>query len=131
MNQLVDKLELNDKVTFYGNVTDNRAWYDNIDIFLSNGYSEGWQVSLIEAMASGCYCLSHQWAGADEYLPPENLYFTGFELQQRVLAYCAMPEAEKQQQIACLREKVEANFDMTKTKVQIRELVENAEKGAA
>ena len=131
LNQLVDKLELNDKVTFYGNVTDNRAWYDNIDIFLSNGYSEGWQVSLIEAMASGCYCLSHQWAGADEYLPPENLYFTGFELQQRVLAYCAMPEAEKQQQIACLREKVEANFDMTKTKVQIRELVENAEKGAA
>lgn len=124
LKQLVNNLQLNDKVTFYGNVTDNKAWYENIDIFISNGYSEGWQVSLIEAMASGCYCLSHQWAGAAEYLPANNLYFTGNEFQQRVLAYYDLPEAKKQAQLACLRQITEENFDMAKTKVRMRELVE-------
>jgi glycosyltransferase involved in cell wall biosynthesis len=127
--QLVAKLDLGERITFYGNVSDNKAWYENIDIFISNGYSEGWQVSLIEAMASGCFCLAHQWAGADEYLPAVHLYFTGTEFQQRVLTYCDWTADEKQQQLVCQRQIVAENFDMAQTKVRIRELVEKV--GAA
>ena len=77
-------------------------------------------------MASGCYCLSHQWAGADEFLPPENLYFTGTEFQQRMLAYLDLPESEKKRQMTCLRKIVEEHFDMAKTKVKVRKLVEKS-----
>ncbi len=75
LRELVENLGLQEKITFYGNVTDNAAWYKEIDLFISNGYSEGWQVSLIESMASGCYSVVHRWPGADELLPAENLYF--------------------------------------------------------
>lgn len=124
LHQLVARLGLQAKITFYGNVTDNAAWYRNIDVFISNAYSEGWQVSLLEAMASGCYCLAHQWAGADELLPPENLYVTDREFQQSVLAYIALPESERQQRLVCLRQIVEQHADMAQTQVKIRQVVE-------
>jgi hypothetical protein len=38
----------------------------------------------MEAVASGCYCLSHDWDGADELLPAENLYLTDSQLRQSV-----------------------------------------------
>lgn len=124
LHQLVARLGLQAKITFYGNVTDNAAWYQNIDVFISNAYSEGWQVSLLEAMASGWYCLAHQWAGADELLPPENLYVTDREFQQSVLAYTALPESERQQRLVCLRQIVEQHADMAQTQVKIRQIVE-------
>ncbi len=124
LHQLVEKLGLQERVTFDGKVTDNAAWYDKIDVFISNAYSEGWQVSLIEAMASGCYCVSHQWAGADELLPPETLYFTDREFQEIVLAYGELPEAERQQRIACLRQLAERHCDIANIQIQIRQVVE-------
>lgn len=124
LKQLVDRLGLQERITFDGKVTDNAAWYGKIDLFISNAYSEGWQVSLIEAMASGCYCVSHQWAGADEYLPPECLYFTDSQFAQIVLAYCHLSETERQARLAGLRQRAETHFNMAHTRVRIRELVE-------
>jgi glycosyltransferase involved in cell wall biosynthesis len=82
-------------VTFYGHVEKPEDWYPRIDIFISNGYSEGLQVSPMEAMATGCYCLSHHWDGADELLPVEQLYFTDRELQDLVLQHVDRTEAER------------------------------------
>ena len=121
---LVDRLGIGEQVTFYGAVEDPASWYQNIDIFVSNSYSEGLQVSPMEAMASGCFCLSHWWDGADELLPTPNLYFTDKELIEEIEAYIKLPDDEKLERCALLQGKVQDRFDIDKTKVEIRTLVE-------
>ena len=121
---LVENLQLQDKVIFDGHVSDPENWYGKVDIFISNSYSEGLQVSPIEAMASGCYCLSHHWDGADELLPEENLYYANSELIEKIESYVNLSEGEKRDKIAALRGRVCNNFDVDKTKIQIREVVE-------
>jgi glycosyltransferase involved in cell wall biosynthesis len=88
---LVTKLNLIDQVTFYGHVTDPQVWYQKIDIFISNSYSEGLQVSPMEAIASGCYSLSHHWDGADELIPSDALFFSERELVEKICLYDEMP----------------------------------------
>jgi glycosyltransferase involved in cell wall biosynthesis len=122
--RLVKKLGLQDSVTFAGHVADAAAWLQNIDIFISNSYWEGQQVALLEAMATGCYCLSHFWAGAEEMLPSENLYINEAELQQKIVEYYEKSEAEKQCCQARLRSIACERFDIERTKVQIRHVVE-------
>ncbi len=124
---LVDKLNLRDKITFYDFIEQPEDWYHSIDIFISNSYSEGLQVSPIEAMATGCYCLSHHWDGADELLPEENLYFTGTELKEKILEYCNITEEERQQRKVNLRSMVDNKFNIDKTKIQLRKVIEEAQ----
>jgi len=124
MHSLVRRLGLESKVTFYENVPDPHNWYPKIDIFLSNSYSEGLQLAPMEAMASGCYTLSHRWDGADELLPDDNLYLTGTELRQRIIEYSQADEAEKLRRRQALRLIVCEKFDLNQVKVQIRQLVE-------
>ena len=95
VSQLVDRLGLRDKVTFYGHVDRPESWYRLIDVFVSNGYSEGLQVSPMEAMASGRYCLAHRWDGAEELLPASNLFVTNGELVERLLRYADMSASER------------------------------------
>lgn len=126
LQRLVQKLQLQDKVTLYGEVTKSAEWYRQIDVFVSNSYSEGLQVALMEAMASGCYCVSHHWDGVEELLPNEHLFFTDSELQEKILRYLELPPAiqaqyqEKMRQIAC--EKI----DYRLTQNQIRRVIEQA-----
>lgn len=124
LKDLVRSLYLEDKVTFYGHVSDPQNWYQKIDIFISNSYSEGLQVAPMEAMASGCFCLSHRWAGAEELLPEEYLYITGDELRDKVLWYSGLSEREKQDQSARMRQIACDKFDLNQTIVQIRETIE-------
>ena len=122
--RLVDKLNLQDSIIFYEYVTDSPAWLQNIDIFISNSYWEGQQVSLLEAMATGCYCLAHHWDGAEEILPPENLYFTEAELMQKIIEYSKNPEAKRQDGQTLMRNIALQKFDIERTKVQIRGIIE-------
>jgi glycosyltransferase involved in cell wall biosynthesis len=110
-------------ITFYGHVSDPQSWYKNIDIFVSNSYSEGLQVAPMEAMASGCYCLSHRWEGADELVPEASLYYTNQELQDKLLHYCDLNESEKQKARAHMREIACDRFDLEQTKAQIRKTI--------
>lgn len=126
---LVGMLGLQEKVIFYGHVKDAQAWYGNIDVFISNSYSEGLQVSPMEAIASGRYCLSHLWEGADELLSPESLFLTQDELVNKLLAFDDLSAAGRQEQLDCQQSIVRERFDVNKIKVQVRELVE--EVGAA
>jgi len=124
LRHLVTDLKLEDRVIFYGDVTDAPAWYSKIDIFISNSYSEGLQVSPMEAIASGVYCLSHRWDGAAELLPEENLFQTENELICKILDYAqASPEDQKARKQRLLNQ-VQDRFDMQKIKVQIRSVVE-------
>jgi glycosyltransferase involved in cell wall biosynthesis len=126
VRQLVDRLGLRDKVTFYGHVTEPEHWYPKIDVFISNGYSEGLQVSLLEAMASGCYSLSHHWEGADELMPGENLYFTNSELVEQILRHADKSDAERLGDRERMRAIVCDGFDVDRTKVAIRRVIEEA-----
>jgi glycosyltransferase involved in cell wall biosynthesis len=124
--RLVEKLNLQEKVTFYGNVPNPENWYGKLDLFIANGYSEGLQVSPMEAMAAGTYCISHWWDGADELLPPSHLYYSEREMAELILAYAALPEVEKQAQMAVLRRRVENQFNMAQISSAIRQVIEAA-----
>ena len=126
LHDLVKGLNLQDKVTFYGSITEPSVWFQNIDIFISNSYSEGLQVSPLEAMASGCYCLSHRWAGADELLPEPYLYYTDRQMQEKIIQYCQISDTEKQQRRDAMRSIVCDKFNVLKTRTKIREIIESA-----
>lgn len=123
---LVRRLGLGESVTFHGPVTDTPAWLRGIDIFVSNSYWEGQQVALLEAMASGCYCLSHGWPGADEVLPGSNLYTTEAELIGKIVEYGGLSEIEQQRRLHEMRALACDRFDIEHTKKRIREELEAA-----
>ncbi len=124
MQVAVEKLKLQDRVTFYGKTNDPEQWYQNIDIFISNSYSEGLQLAPMEAIASGKFALLHNWDGADELLPDDYLFLTDNELITHINCFCDLPEPERQKhrdrQLAIVRQ----NFDINKIKSQIRQVVE-------
>ncbi|MCK4827119.1 glycosyltransferase, partial [bacterium] len=81
-------------------------------------------VAPMEAMASGCFVLSHHWAGADELLPEENLFYTDTELREKILKYCNDSETRKQSLRDKMRILVSEKFDIERTKTQIRAVIE-------
>jgi glycosyltransferase involved in cell wall biosynthesis len=125
LHRLVDNLNLRECVTFDGYVDQPETWYSKIDIFISNSYSEGLQVSPMEAMASGCYTLSHFWDGADELLPEEFLYYTNSELKDKILDYYDLSEKERFRWQKMQMDLVRDKFNIESTKQQIRLLVED------
>ena len=120
---LVRRLGLGESVTFHGPVADTPAWLRGIDMFVSNSYWEGQQVVLLEAMVSGCYCLSHGWLGVDEVLLVPNLYTTEDQLIGKIVEYAGMSEAERGRRQRELRDVACARFDLDDTKRRIREEV--------
>jgi glycosyltransferase involved in cell wall biosynthesis len=109
---LVKQLKLESRITFYGNVHDTWNWYPKVDVFISNSFSEGLQVAPMEAMAMGCYVLSHHWHGADELVPTENLFFTDRDMQEKLLRYFSLPEADKQQATEEMHRRACERFDI-------------------
>ena len=123
---LVKELGLERSVTFDGHVTDAPAWFQNIDIFVSNSYSEGLQVAPMEAMASGCFCLSHRWSGAEELVPEENLFFLNTELIEKILHFSNLPQEQRVTSRALMREIAVQKFDIENTKAQIAQTIVDA-----
>lgn len=129
LRDTVQRLGIQDNVTFYGHIDPIKRFYPNIDVFISNGFSEGLQVSAVEAMACGRYVLSHFWPGADELLPEEYLYFTNGQLTEKILAYHETSAEYKAQQTVYMRNRMLDKFNLDKTKVEIRRLVESIHAG--
>ncbi len=125
LHDLVARLGLSEKVKFYGHVEDPSAWYRNIDIFISNSYSEGLQVSPMEAIASGRYCLSHKWDGADELLDGDHLFITDQELITRIHFYADQSPAKRAEIRRLQHQRVVQNFNIKDTKRHIRAIVED------
>jgi glycosyltransferase involved in cell wall biosynthesis len=108
---LIEKLGLSDAVTLRGFVADIARWYHDIDVFLSNSFWEGQQNALLEAMASGCYCLSHCWGGAEEILPAEYLFDSDAVLRAKLMHYAELPDADRCQAGVQVRTIVEERFE--------------------
>lgn len=124
VERLVKQLGLQAHVILEGQVNDMPTWLQKIDLFISNSFWEGQQVALLEAMAAGCYCLSHFWDGAEEMVPTANLFITESELQQKIVAYAALPEREKLHLQTQLRTLACERFDINQTKRQVCQVVE-------
>ena len=78
----------------------------------------------MEAMASARYVLSHQWDGAEELVPPEQLFLTSSQLNARILEYAGLSEAERRSRQAAMRARACELFDMEHIKSQIRTVIE-------
>lgn len=128
MHGLVKRLGIENRVAFYGKVSDTGRWFENIDIFVSNSYSEGLQVALMEAMACGCHCLAHGWDGVEEILPAENIFYSGNELQEKLLEFSDKPEAERLLHRSRMRDIVDRQHNIHDTKKEIRRAIEDAGK---
>jgi glycosyltransferase involved in cell wall biosynthesis len=131
VRHLVRKLDLEEHVLFHGHVVDTPQWFRQIDIFISNSYSEGQQVALLEAMAAECCCFSHTWDGAEEVVPPDHLYTTSAELQAKIGDYVQQPEEERQRRRARMRTIAAQRFDIETTKARIRAVIDETLSGRA
>lgn len=129
MQNLIAKLHLEEYVAFDGYVENVSDWLQSVDVFISNSYWEGQSIAVIEAMASGCYCLSHCWDGVEEVLPPEQIFTTDSDLRAKLLAYAALPEADRQQAQARMRGIAEEKFDERRMVRQIIEVIERVARG--
>jgi glycosyltransferase involved in cell wall biosynthesis len=124
IKHLVNDLGIEEKVTFYGHITEPWNWYPKIDIFISNSYSEGLQVAPMEAMACGCYPLVHRWRGSDELVPEDNLYFTGQDLIKKIVQYNALTDHDKKKVRQQMRLIAYEKFNKEDTKIRMRALIE-------
>ena len=130
LHDTVTRLGMKDSVVFYGHVNQPKNWYGNVDVVISNGYSEGLQVSPLEAMSSGRFVLSHFWPGADEMLPEKYLYFTNAQLANLIKEYDESSEAYKVEQSLFMRERILQHFNIDQSKRVIRQLVEEVAAGS-
>jgi len=125
ITEAVKKLNLQDYITLHGHVTDTERWLREIDIYLSNSFWEGQSVALIEAMASGCYALSHFWAGSEDILPATNIYGRDDELVEKLIAYSELSAAEKENRRQAMRTLACQHYDIRDTSQQIRQLIDD------
>ncbi|PKN83793.1 MAG: hypothetical protein CVU46_16045 [Chloroflexi bacterium HGW-Chloroflexi-8] len=109
---LVSNLGIKDSVIFHDHIIDQTKWFDEIDIFISNSYSEGLQVSPLEAMARGRFCLSHNWDGANELLPTDYLFELNTDLIEKILTYAELSENNKLKTLQLQRQMVEEKFNI-------------------
>lgn len=121
---LPSRLGIEKSVIFYGHIQNAADFHKKIEIFISNSYSEGLQVSPMEAILSGCYCFAHYWPGAEELLPKENLFFTNEEFGQKILKFESLPDHEKQACQFQLRSQVLRKSNSSLISRQIRECIE-------
>lgn len=124
LQSAVHKLDLQDHVIFHGWVGEPEIWLQKMDILISNSFWEGQQNALIEAMAVGCYCLSHFWDGAEEILPDEYLYSTEADLVKKLVGYYHLPDASRIEHQARLRKLAIQKYDILETGQKYREMIE-------
>jgi glycosyltransferase involved in cell wall biosynthesis len=120
---LVERLGIASNVAFHDHVSDPKNWFAMIDILISNSYSEGLQVSPMEAMSSGVFCLSHHWDGADELLPEKYLFDLPSNLREKILGYADSSEQQKMDERKFQRRMVEQKFNIQKISREILHVV--------
>ena len=121
---IVLELGIEKHVEFAGEIIETPTWLQQRDIFISASFSEGQQLSLIEAMASGCYCLSHCWDGSEEILPRENIFTTDSDLRKKLIDYASWSSGRKEEAQVGMRRIAESRFDESMVVRSIGNMVE-------
>ncbi|MEL7023464.1 MAG: glycosyltransferase family 4 protein [Pseudomonadota bacterium] len=126
IRSLIKMLDVEDHVILEGHVDNPETWYGNIDVFISHSYSEGLQVAPMEAMAMGCYCVSHRWEGAEELVAQENTYLTASELSSLLRHFHEASDDERIRLCHESRAFAMRNFDIVKTVESVCAVVDRA-----
>ena len=129
LRRLPAELGVEHRVAFYDHVDDTASWYSNIDVFVSNSYSEGLQVAPMEALACGKYCLSHRWEGAQELLPESCLFWDDAELLERLEDYWSLPPERKAEVASEMRALAEKRFDSDRMSREVESVLGAACRG--
>lgn len=96
LTNLVAQLDLDNNVTFVGNIEDVSGFLNRLDVFVLPSRSEGFGISLVEAMAMGLPCVASRLEGPAEVLEdgacgvlfdPENAVDLAFQLKQLLQHY--------------------------------------------
>lgn len=130
VHELIDKLGLGNAVFQYAPRPDVWNWLPSMDVFISNSYWEGLQVALLEAMACGCYCLSHQWGGAEEALPLRSLFLSEADLVDKLVTYADLPPQDKLHERLALRSIAEATFGLQPYIDAVDKVIQDASQGS-
>jgi glycosyltransferase involved in cell wall biosynthesis len=69
---LVDELDLNSEITFTG-FQDSAEWYPKFDMFVLSSISEGFPLTILEALSSGIPCIATNVGGIPEILSNDFL----------------------------------------------------------
>ncbi len=88
-------LGLRDRVEFAAHNPHPQAFFDRIDIILSNSRAESFHAVVAEGMSCGCYPVVHDWPGARDLYPESQIYATRSAFLAIVRRYEAMSRSER------------------------------------
>lgn len=86
IEQMVEKLHLEDNVKFYGWVDDLENWVQDKHFVLSTSIHEGHPAGIMEAMAAGLKPLIHNFYAAEEMYPRRYIFNTLDEFADMVMS---------------------------------------------
>jgi len=106
LQELVKKLNLENKVTIYGFVDNKIKWLNSMDIIVSNSIHESFHYTLHEGALCGCYPLSHFWDGVEEFLPLENIYSSQDDFVTKVIEVSNMKKEKRLSKLEKIQERI-------------------------
>jgi glycosyltransferase involved in cell wall biosynthesis len=120
--ELVDSLGLKGDVVFKG-FQDSSKWYHKFDLFILPSLSEGFPLTILEALSSGVPCLATNVGGVPEILEADLLVerwdYEGLATKISVL----LQDAERRYELGSRgRRLVESKFNVSKMVDEYREL---------
>ena len=119
MKSAIDRFGLRHKL--YGYV-DLPAWLHDKEYFVTHSMDEGCPVALLETMASGLICLSHENRVAKEILPDQYCYRYDDELISKLRFFKGLPDQERFEHKLKMRKIVESQFDVKEQANAFRKL---------
>jgi glycosyltransferase involved in cell wall biosynthesis len=121
MNHIITEMGLNDFITFYGHQNNILQWLQKMHYVACSSPWESQNMSVMEAMATGCCPLVHNFPGAKEIYPEEYIWTTVNEFADLALSIPWEPET--------VRKVIEDRYNLIDTNNQIKEVFDEIEKG--
>jgi len=76
IHHLINELNLNDKIFFYGNIDNVNNWLEDKSYIISTSLREGMPINILEGMSKGLMPVVHNFPGARDFYPNEYIFNT-------------------------------------------------------
>lgn len=121
LNHIINEMGLNDFITFCGHQNNIVEWLKNMHYVACSSPWESQNMSVMEAMATGCCPLVHNFPGAKQIYPEEFVWTTVNEFADLVLSLPWEPEK--------YRKIIEDRYDLVNTNNEIKKVFDELDKG--